>query len=90
MSEVYRGSIYEMAIACRMCLEQCVDNQQLAEDEWARKRLADFNLWAAGSGASASGRASLDQRLTSHPSVRSVVVNLLCLLQALLTRCLEG
>ncbi|KAL4804113.1 hypothetical protein BDV18DRAFT_162522 [Aspergillus unguis] len=89
MSGVHRCSIYEMTIACRSCLQQCIDKQQLAEDEWARKRLADFNLWAAGSGASASDRASLDQRLTRHPSVKSVVVNLLCLLQALLSRCLR-
>ncbi|KAK2800230.1 hypothetical protein FQN50_008194 [Emmonsiellopsis sp. PD_5] len=79
--------IYHATIACRKTLQQCVNLPALMNDEWARKRLADFNLWASGSGASAGERASLDERLASKPDARVVVTNLLLLLQRLLVHC---
>ena len=56
-------------------------------NEWPRKRLADFNLWASDSGALAKKRASLDQRLAEKHMVREVILNLLNLLESLLARC---
>ncbi|KAH6845817.1 hypothetical protein B0I37DRAFT_344991 [Chaetomium sp. MPI-CAGE-AT-0009] len=79
-------SIFEATSACRQRLRECIDNPALMADEWSRKRLADFNLWASDSGALAKKRASLDQRLEKH-TVREVIVNLLSLLESLLARC---
>lgn len=57
------------------------------KDEWAENRLADFNLWVSGIGASARGRASLDSRLALRPEVREVIVNLLRLLAGVVDEC---
>ena len=56
---------------------------------WAENRLADFNLWVAGVGASAKRRASLDERLALEPEVRAVVTNLLITLKVLVEKCKE-
>ncbi|KAK3382917.1 hypothetical protein B0T24DRAFT_602981 [Lasiosphaeria ovina] len=80
-------SIYEATSACRRRLRECIDIPALMGDEWPRKRLADFNLWASDSGALAKQRASLDQRLAEKQTVREVVLNLLGLLEGLLARC---
>ena len=56
-------------------------------DEWAENRLADFNLWASGIGASARGRASLDSRLALKPEAREVIANLLRLLAGVVDEC---
>ncbi|KAK2786998.1 hypothetical protein FQN52_007440 [Onygenales sp. PD_12] len=79
--------IYDATIACRKTLQQCVKLPALMNDEWARKRLAEFNLWAYGSGASSKERASLDERLASKPDASVVVTNLIRLLQRLLVNC---
>lgn len=39
--------------------------------EWAENRLADFNIWAAGVGASAKQKASPEERLAFEPQVRT-------------------
>jgi hypothetical protein len=87
MSQPYH-SIYEAAIACRQHLQQSVDFSRLpplGDSEWARKRLADFNLWISSSGALA--KHSLDERLAAQPEARNVLVNLLCLLEVFLSQC---
>ena len=58
-------------------------------DQWAENRLADFNLWAAGVGASAKLKASLDERLAHETSTRGIVTNLLVLLQSIIHECYE-
>ena len=80
-------SIYEASSACRKVLEQCLDVESLMVDEWPRKRLADFNIWASGSGALAKKKASLDQRLATKQNVYSVIINLLSLLESLIGEC---
>ena len=80
-------SIYEATTACRQRLRECIGTPALMGDEWPRKRLADFNLWASDSGALAKQHASLDQRLAEKQMVREVVLNLLSLLEGLLARC---
>lgn len=52
--------IYNAAALCRLSLEDCLTVESLREHGWAENRLADFNLWAAGVGASAPTQASLD------------------------------
>lgn len=83
------GSIFEATSACRQRLRECINNPTLMVDEWPRKRLADFNLWASDSGALAKKRASLDRRLAEKHTVREVILNLLNLLENLLARCLS-
>lgn len=58
-------------------------------EAWAENRLFDFNLWAAGVGASAKLTASLDYRLASQPEGRIVVMGFLSALLAALEECKE-
>lgn len=91
MSRPY-STIFEAATTCCLRLQQntnAMDFPALVHDEWARKRLADFNLWASGSGALAKQRA-LDLRLVSQPQVKEVVINLLSLLETYLAKCQEA
>ncbi|KAL3482142.1 hypothetical protein BJX99DRAFT_252856 [Aspergillus californicus] len=87
MSHSQQRLINQETNTCRAYFEQCTQMPHLMEGEWARKRLADFNLWASGSGASGTERASLDQRLIAIPTVKKVIVNLLALLGQLLIHC---
>ncbi|KAK0672562.1 hypothetical protein QBC41DRAFT_19580 [Cercophora samala] len=80
-------SILAATSACRQRLTECIAMPALMADEWPRKRLADFNLWASDSGAMAKQRASLDRRLADKHTVREVTLNLLNLLENLLIRC---
>ncbi|KAK5449518.1 Calmodulin-dependent protein kinase cmk2 [Exophiala xenobiotica] len=59
--------------ACRQSFTECLSIRGLMEDEWAENRLADFNLWDAGVGASAHPLASLDRRLMSQPEAYAIV-----------------
>ncbi len=59
------------------------------KDEWAENRLADFNLWAAGSGAFAGQRASLDDRLAYEQDTKTLVVNMLTLLYSCISACCQ-
>ena len=79
-------SIFQAASDCQRRLKECLEVPILALNEWPRKRLADFNLWASDSGALAKQHASLDEKLVSKNTVRDVIVNLLGLLENLLVR----
>ncbi|KAJ5243895.1 hypothetical protein N7489_003991 [Penicillium chrysogenum] len=74
--------IYSITAACRESLEECVRANKHMKDEWAMMRLADFNLWAAGIGASAQHKASLDARLSLKPDVRDMVAKILQMLKS--------
>ncbi|KAF7682277.1 hypothetical protein GT037_001253 [Alternaria burnsii] len=56
---------------------------------WAENRLADFNLWDAGIGASAGDPNSLDLRLHHDVSAQKVVTGTLSTLIAWLQKCIE-
>lgn len=74
--------------ACRQSLEDCLTITSLIKNAWAENRLAEFNLWAAGVGASAvKQRNSLDKRLAVETDVRDVVTNLLITLKAFIEEC---
>jgi hypothetical protein len=45
--------------------------------EWARFRLADFDIWASGTSALASNHSSLDYKLRTDVDTSDVVVALL-------------
>lgn len=79
-------TIYSVATSCQALLQTCAQTPALMTDEWARRRVADFNLWASTSGASSKDSTSLDKRLESKVGVRNVVKNLLCLLEGLLRK----
>lgn len=57
--------------------------------EWAENLLLDFNLWAAGVGASSASTSNLDQRLANQPAARAVVLGLLSALGAFIEDCVE-
>ena len=81
--------LYDATTACRKSLAECVKVDKLMEDKWAALRLADFNLWAAGIGASARHKASLDARLSLKPDVRDVVAKILQMLKSSVDDCRE-
>ncbi|RSL76302.1 hypothetical protein CEP51_010085 [Fusarium floridanum] len=83
-----QSTIFDATAACRKSFVECQTFQVLAKAEWAENRLADFNLWASGIGASTRNRASLDARLALRPDARDVIVNLLRLLNALVEGCM--
>ena len=79
--------IFEATAVCLQSFTDCLAVEALMTDEWAENRLADFNLWASGIGASARGRASLDSRLALKPEAREVIANLLRLLAGVVDEC---
>ncbi|KAF5535539.1 ankyrin repeat-containing protein [Fusarium mexicanum] len=79
--------IFNATSACRSSLQSCLSIKPLAVNDWAENRLADFNLWAAGVGASAKTKASLDWRLHYQPEVRVVLVSLLITLRDYIEEC---
>ena len=81
--------LYDAAAACRKSFAECVKVDKLMEDNWAALRLADFNLWAAGIGASARHKASLDARLSLKPNIRNVVAKILQMLRSSVDDCRE-
>ena len=80
-------AIFEATAVCLQSFTDCLAVEALMTDEWAENRLADFNLWASGIGASARGRASLDSRLALKPEAREVIANLLRLLAGVVDEC---
>jgi hypothetical protein len=80
-------AIYNATQICRKALNECLEVKELMKNEWAENRLADFNLWASGLGASVRGRASLDARLASRPDARDAVENLLQVLTGAIEDC---
>jgi hypothetical protein len=83
------STIFAAAVACRESFERAINVPRLMKDEWAENRFADFNLWSAGAGIAARGKASLDERLAQKPEGRDVVTNLLRMLKVLLSKCTE-
>jgi hypothetical protein len=80
-------SIYDATEDCRSSLQSCLTKKELMINEWAENRLADFNLWASGVGASAKLDTSLDTRLSSEPGAHEVVTGLLRTLKAYIEQC---
>lgn len=83
------STLYDATAACRESLVECEKVNKLMENKWAALRLADFNLWAAGIGASARHKASLDARLSLKPDVRDVVAKILQMLKLSVDNCRE-
>ncbi|KAM6529683.1 hypothetical protein FALCPG4_007812 [Fusarium falciforme] len=83
------GSIFEATQATRRTLERCKSVEVQMVQDWAENRMLDFNLWAAGIGASSTSQSSLDKRLASQPAVRSVVLGLFSALKTLAQDCLD-
>lgn len=81
------SAIYNATEDCRTSFRRCLASKELMVDEWAENRLADFNLWAAGLGASAKPEVSLDTRLINDPGARDVVIGLLLTLKAYIEQC---
>ncbi|KAK6603633.1 Vegetative incompatibility protein HET-E-1-like protein 15 [Botrytis cinerea] len=81
------GVIFEATAACIQSFKACLAAKALTKNEWAENRLADFNLWASGIGASTRSRASLDSRLALRPETRNVIANVLRLLAATVDKC---
>jgi hypothetical protein len=79
--------IFEATAVCFQSFTDCLAVEALMTDEWAENRLADFNLWVSGIGASARGRASLDSRMALKPEARDVIANLLRLLAGVVDEC---
>ena len=57
--------------------------------EWGENRLADFNLWVSGAGATARGKSCLDARLRHDVDGYNLLVNLLQMLGVLVRKCIE-
>lgn len=68
---------FHLTNACASLLAECQSVPTLAKDDWIGKRLADFNLWAAGIRASTTGHASLDHRVRDRPDVKNVLLGIL-------------
>lgn len=83
-------TILDAATVCRHNFRAATAVPRLMQQEWAENRLADFNLWSTGAGASASGKASLDHRLHANPEAHAVLVNLLLMLRILIQKCIDG
>ncbi len=89
-SDIIPQALSEATRACRQSFTECRSIGRLMEDEWAENRLADFNLWDAGVGASAHPLASLDRRLMSQPEAYAIVQGLLKTLRTLVDRCRDS
>jgi len=74
---VHAENIQSVTLACKVGLEACLPIASLKAHQWSENRLADFNLWDAGIGASSTSRASLEDRLATHPHLQQVMLNLL-------------
>ena len=82
-------TIRSAALVCRQRLVVCAKTPVLTEKHWAQNRLADFNLWDAGVGASVYDPNSLDLRLGHDRSARKLVIGTLSALSAWLQKCIE-
>ncbi|KAL3462602.1 hypothetical protein BJX64DRAFT_259031 [Aspergillus heterothallicus] len=84
------SSIFNASAQCRQTFKAAAAVPTLMQREWAENRMAEFNLWASGCGVFATGRASLDYRLSSNGETQGIVVNLLLMLDILLQQCIEA
>lgn len=82
-------TIFNAAIACRRIFRKALTVPRLTQQEWAENRLAEFNLWAAGAGAYATEKASMDHRLRGNKDAHTILVNLLSMLAILVQKCIE-
>jgi hypothetical protein len=82
-------TISKAAILCRHKLEECLEIESLASQNWAENRLADFNLWDAGLGASSAEEPSLEARLAGKPHIGKVLLNLLIVYWRSIELCIE-
>ncbi|PNP40737.1 hypothetical protein THARTR1_11239 [Trichoderma harzianum] len=80
--------IFDATAECRKSFMKCQKLPALMKGKWAENRLADFNLWASGLGASARNRASLDARLALRSDTRDTIANLLRLLNTVVVKCI--
>jgi len=81
------SSIYDATERWRCSFQRYLAINNLTYHEWAENRLADFNLWAAGVGASTNREACLDTRLSDEPGARQVVISVLVTLEAYVKQC---
>ncbi|KAM0245095.1 hypothetical protein ACHAQJ_010649 [Trichoderma viride] len=87
MSIQNNKAISEVTAECLQSFTDCLAVESLAKDEWAENRLADFNLWVSGTGASAQKQASLESRLALEPEAYGVILSLLDQLTEAVDQC---
>ncbi|GIZ49344.1 hypothetical protein CKM354_001237600 [Cercospora kikuchii] len=78
--EQNHGASDALQVAARQCLraiEAIQDDPLLAQQQWARHRLIDFNLWADGIGIFASRRNALQHRLRYHQDAAQMLLSVL-------------
>lgn len=80
-------NIADVTVSCLKHFNECIGVESLMVDEWAENRLADFNIWIFGTGATARGKASLDSRLAARPETKDIIVELLHHLGVLTRQC---
>lgn len=80
-------SIADVTVSCLKHFNDCLGVDFLMVDEWAENRLADFNIWIFGTGATARGKASLDSRLAGRPETKEIIIELLHHLGVLIRQC---
>lgn len=83
-------TIFDAVTECRRIFRTATTVPRLMRREWEENRLADFNIWSKGSGASTTGRSSLDYRLHDNPKARTILINLLLMLRILIEKCVDG
>ncbi|KAF9890246.1 hypothetical protein FE257_006158 [Aspergillus nanangensis] len=81
-------TIFDATARCRRAFQEATHIPRLMQQEWAEDRMAEFNLWAAGVGASVTGKASLDDRLCANQETQTIITNLLLMLEILLHQCI--
>ena len=57
--------------------------------EWAEHRLADFDLWCASTGASATGELSLDHQWHATPEVCAMFIDSLSMVKTVVQKCMD-
>ena len=74
-------SLSRCTVRCRQGFQACLNASNTGSKEWLTNRLADFDLWANGIGATLSNHSSLEYRVRERPDVRDVFIGLLRRLQ---------
>ncbi|KAK2596356.1 hypothetical protein N8I77_013250 [Diaporthe amygdali] len=82
--------IFHLTNACASLLAKCQSVPTLAKDDWIGRRLADFNLWAAGIRASTTGHASLDHRVRDRSDLKNVLLGILSTIEESAELCLDA
>lgn len=84
------STVLTLHTACRHIFRTATTAPPLMQQERAENRLADFNLWSMGVGASSTGKASLDYRLHDSLEAHTILPNLLLMLRILIQKCIDG